>query len=52
MKPNAIFIAYYIYLMFLIAGTAYLVFWKGIDPWWWALTLALSQIQPRYSQSN
>jgi hypothetical protein len=39
-------ITYLIYVIFweslCIGGCAYLVFWRGVNPWWWALAVLLS----------
>lgn len=48
----AIFVMYYIYAIILIAGTAYLVFYKGISGWWFIMTLVLLQISPEVEEKS
>jgi len=46
MMKYLIFVAYYLYALAIIAGTAFLVFWRGESGWWFLLALLLLQITP------
>jgi hypothetical protein len=41
-----VFIAYYIYAITVLFGTAYVVFWKGQSGWWFLLSVALLGVAP------
>jgi hypothetical protein len=41
-----IFVAYYLYLVAIIFGTAYIVFWRYESGWWFLLTAVFTQISP------
>jgi len=41
-----IFVIYYLYVIFLLVGCSYLVFWKGASGWWYLLAVLMSQIAP------
>jgi len=43
---------YYIYLMFILAGTCYLVFYVHISAWWWVLTIGLTYIRPELTTKD
>lgn len=47
-----VFVAYYVYATLLIAGTAYLVFYKGISGWWFLLTAVFLNTTPSFKSEN
>lgn len=38
---SLIFVFYYLVSLALTIATEYMVFYKGISPWWWILTMSL-----------
>ena len=46
MKNSLIFVAYYIYAIFVVTGSCYLVFWKGISEWYFLVSLLLLEKSP------
>lgn len=47
-----VFVAYYLFCAFLLAGTAYIVFWKQQSGWWFLLALVFANLSPEFNSDN
>lgn len=47
-----VFVAYYLYSLAIISGTAYLVFWKDASGWWFVLAALLINNSPEFKTTN
>ena len=49
MDKNWIYVAYYVYAIFIICLFSYAVFWLDKSGWWFLLAVVLLDIQPKSS---
>ena len=46
MNSNWVYVAYYIYAIFVVCLFSYVVFWKDFNGWWFLMALILLNISP------